>query len=53
MAKRTKAESLKAAAAILGKRGGPARAKVLTAGRRKDIAAMGGKAKAGKKERGA
>jgi len=52
MAKRTKAESLKAAA-ILGKRGGPARAKVLTAGRRKDIAAMGGKAKAGKKERGA
>jgi hypothetical protein len=41
----------KAAAAILGKVGGQSRAKVLTAGQRKDIASQGGKAKAAKYRR--
>jgi hypothetical protein len=48
--KRDKKTNLKAAAAILGKRGGPARAKVLTAAQRSKIASMGGKAAAAKKD---
>ena len=47
--KRDKKSSLAAAARILGakggKRGGPARAKALTAGERSAIASKGGKAK--------
>jgi hypothetical protein len=46
--KRSKSKNLAEAARILGKRGGPARARALTKGRRKDIASMGGKAKAEK-----
>jgi hypothetical protein len=49
--KRDRQTNLSVAARILGKKGGPARAKSLTAGRRKDIASQGGKAKARKKER--
>jgi hypothetical protein len=40
--------NMREAAAILGRRGGPARARALTKGRRQDIASMGGKAKARK-----
>jgi hypothetical protein len=46
MAKRDKKTNLAAAAKILGKKGGPARARSLTGKRRSEIAAQGGKAKA-------
>lgn len=48
MAKRSKSGTLKEAARILGKLGGTARRKILTAGRRSEIASQGGKAKANK-----
>lgn len=47
--KKDVSKSLADAARLLGKRGGPARAKVLTAAQRSRIAALGGKAKARKK----
>jgi ATP-dependent exoDNAse (exonuclease V) alpha subunit len=51
MAKRDKGSALKAAAKLLGskggKAGGPARRRALTAGRRSDIAAEGGHASKG------
>ena len=51
MAKRDKGSALKAAAKLLGakggKLGGPARRRALTAGRRSDIAAEGGAATKG------
>ncbi len=50
--KRDKNTNLKAAAKLLGakggKKGGPARARKLTAGQREDIARKGGQAKARK-----
>jgi hypothetical protein len=46
MAKRSVGSNLAAAAKILGKKGGPARARKLTAQRRSAIAAEGGRAKA-------
>lgn len=46
--KRTKSSNLSAAARILGKKGGPARARSLTAARKREIARQGGQAKAGK-----
>lgn len=53
MARKKSTSGLSAAAKLLGKqggkKGGPARAKVLTAGQRSSIASMGGKAKAAKK----
>jgi len=48
MAKKDVAKSLALAARLLGKRGGPARARKLTEGQRKNIASLGGKAKAAK-----
>lgn len=48
MAKRGVADNLRAAAATLGKRGGPARARALTQERIDKIAKMGGQAKARK-----
>lgn len=47
--KRDKSANLKAAARILGKKGGPARKRALTPARREDIARQGGKARHGKK----
>ena len=44
--KRSKSANLAAAASILGKKGGPARKRALTAGQRSRIAAKGGRAKA-------
>lgn len=49
MAKKSVGKSLAQAARLLGKRGGPARARKLSEGRIKDIAAQGGRAKAAKK----
>jgi hypothetical protein len=46
--KRDTKSNLAHAARLLGKKGGPARARSLTAAQRKDIAAQGGKAKAKK-----
>lgn len=43
--KRTKASNLKAAAQILGKRGGESRSERLTDAQKRKIAAMGGRAK--------
>jgi hypothetical protein len=50
--KRSVSKSLALAARLLGKRGGPARAEALTKGQRREIASMGGKAKAAKKHSG-
>lgn len=47
--KKDVSKSLAQAASLLGKRGGPARAKVLTKAQRQEIARQGGKAKAAKK----
>lgn len=44
--KRKSGDQTSKAAATLGKKGGPARAKALTSARRKEIASEGGKAKA-------
>lgn len=52
MGKRSAADNLKHAAAILGKRGGKARSAVLSRERKKEIAAMGGEAKAKKEKHG-
>ena len=46
--KRSKSDNLAHAARILGKRGGPARARRLTKGQMEDIARKGGHAKAAK-----
>ena len=43
-APKSKSGSRSAAAAVMGKAGGPARARALSAGRRSQIASLGGKA---------